>query len=305
MLWTDWSAVRAELGLDLDAGSTGADVEDLLSRAYDADLTSNSALVESAVAMQEGFGFSPATVDWELFTQSEAGASLVMRLGGGVGTDEVAASLRSLGYTEPDAADGIWSSDSTTTPVTADVTPELAFVSLDEEQGLVVASDTNAGAAAALEASTAGGSRDDVPVPAGLLAGAGAPLTAAVYSAEEACGALAMANADPSEQSVADSLLAQAGEVNPLTGFVIAEEPGGDVRVLMSFETAEQARTNADTRAKLAAGPAPGQGGDFADRFTVDGVTADGSVVTMDLAPVDDAYVVSDLSVGPVLFATC
>ena len=73
----------------------------------------------------------------------------------------------------------------------------------------------------------------------------------------------------------------------------------------MSFETEEQARTNADTRAELASGPAPGQGGEFADRFTLGEVTADGTVVTMDLEPVAGAFVLSDLSSGPVLFATC
>jgi hypothetical protein len=34
-------------------------------------------------------------------------------------------------------------------------------------------------------------------------------------------------------------------------------------------------------------------------------VTADGSVVSMDLEPRRGAYVFSDLSTGPVLFATC
>ena len=56
----------------------------------------------------------------------------------------------------------------------------------------------------------------------------------------------------------------------------------------------------------LAAGQAPGQGGAFADRFSVDvRATADGDVVTLDLAPTEGSYVLSDLSTGPVLFATC
>ena len=73
----------------------------------------------------------------------------------------------------------------------------------------------------------------------------------------------------------------------------------------MGFESEEQARTNADTRARLAAGPAPGQGGAFPDRFELGEVTADGKVVTMELDPVPAAYVQSDLAIGPVLFATC
>ena len=55
----------------------------------------------------------------------------------------------------------------------------------------------------------------------------------------------------------------------------------------------------------FAAGPAPGQGGDFSDRFAVDEVTAEGTLVRMVLDPEPGAFVLSDLSSGPVLFATC
>jgi hypothetical protein len=73
----------------------------------------------------------------------------------------------------------------------------------------------------------------------------------------------------------------------------------------MEFADADQARANADSRAVLASGPAVGQGGDFADRFTLDKARADGRVVTLDLDPLEGQYVLSDLSTGPVLFATC
>ena len=73
-------------------------------------------------------------------------------------------------------------------------------------------------------------------------------------------------------------------------------QPGGDVRVVMAFADDDQARTNAASRAALAAGPAPGQGGDFSDRFSVASATAEGDLVTLDLAPQQGAYVFSDLS---------
>jgi hypothetical protein len=73
----------------------------------------------------------------------------------------------------------------------------------------------------------------------------------------------------------------------------------------MSFENDDQARTNADSRAVLAGGPAPGQGGDFSSRFRLGTVSADGAVVTMELEPAAGEYVLSDLTSGPVLFATC
>ena len=138
-----------------------------------------------------------------------------------------------------------------------------------------------------------------------VVEASGEPLSAAVYDGPYACSALAMSHADRSSQRVADQLVAKAGEVNPVTGFAMGIETDRQVVVTMSFESDDQARRNADSRAELAAGPAPGQGGDFADRFHLGKVTADGSVVTMRLRPVDDSAVLSDLSTGPVLFATC
>ncbi len=133
----------------------------------------------------------------------------------------------------------------------------------------------------------------------------GSALSASVYGGDYTCSALAMGQADETDQEQAASLVAEAGEVNPVDGFSMSVQPDRRVRVVMAFETEDQARTNADTRAALAAGPAPGQGGDFGDRFSVDSVSADGRLVTMELVPEDGAYVLSDLSTGPVLFATC
>ncbi len=147
---------------------------------------------------------------------------------------------------------------------------------------------------------------DELPEPmADVVAASGDALTASVYDGPHTCSALAMSQADPSDEEQADQLIAEAGEVNPVTGFAMSVQPGGEVRVVLAFEDDDQARTNADTRAALAAGPAPGQGGEFGDRFAVESVTADDDLVTMDLQPRDGAFVFSDLSTGPVLFATC
>ena len=61
----------------------------------------------------------------------------------------------------------------------------------------------------------------------------------------------------------------------------------------------------AAARARPAGGPAPGQGGDFTDRFRVAGAGAEGRDVVLDLEPRKGEYVLSDLTTGPVLFATC
>ena len=83
--------------------------------------------------------------------------------------------------------------------------------------------------------------------------------------------------------------------------------PTGHVaRWCMAFENADQARTNADTRARLAAGPAPGQGGELRRPVLgAPGHRRGRSDVVLDLVPAEGAYVLSDLSTGPLLFATC
>jgi hypothetical protein len=139
----------------------------------------------------------------------------------------------------------------------------------------------------------------------GVVDALGDPLAAAVYSGDYACGALAMAHADADDQADAAELVAEAGTVDPYRAFAMGERAGGGVRVAMEFADDDQAKANADSRAALASGPAVGQGGDFADRFTLDSARAEGTIVTLDLDPLEGQYVLSDLSSGPVLFATC
>ena len=182
------------------------------------------------------------------------------------------------------------------------ISPQFSHWAVDRERHLVLASDDDSyldGAVGAVDDEQGGAEVVDV------AAAAGTPLSAVLLDSEQACRSLAMSQADDVDQQTAADLVDAAGEVSPLTGFALAAQPGGDVLAAMSFESEDQARTNADSRAELASGAAPGQGGEFADRFTLGEVKADGSVVTMELAPVEGAFVLSDLSSGPVLFATC
>ncbi|GAA1476897.1 hypothetical protein GCM10009623_13430 [Nocardioides aestuarii] len=307
LTFTDWAGVRRELGADLDAASSTGDLEDFLDTAFETDLSPMSALLESATTMQVKYGFSPATLEWELLTQSDEGAAVLMQLPDDADLDAVQDGLAELGYRRPDDDTGVWRGGIDLLPtIGGTLTPELQHLAVDADAGIVVASDTERYAATAIAAVTGDGdtlgqegSLDDV------VAAAGEPLAAAVYDADVACSSLAMGSADEGDQATADELVAEAGRVDPLTGFAMAAQPGGGVRVAMSFEDADEARANADSRSVLASGPAPGQGGDFADRFALGRVVADGDVVTMALEPREGEYLLSDLSSGPVLFATC
>lgn len=293
--WTDWAGVRAEVG-------TG-DLEQLLDAGFDADLTSASALLSSAPLLQARFGFSPATAEWELFSQSESGAVVIVRTPDDADFDEIADTLEETGFTRPDEADGVWAGGADLLPeVGASLTPELQYVALDADDHLVLTSDVSGYLAETVDGLGDG----DLPAPMGdVLAASGEPLTASVYDGAYTCSALAMSQADAGDQELADRLIAEAGEVNPVASFAMSVQPDRGVRVVLAFENADQARTNADSRAVLAEGPAPGQGGAFSDRFTVESVTADGDLVTMELEPKDGTFVLSDLTNGPVLFATC
>jgi hypothetical protein len=302
--WTDWAAIRAHEGARLSPSSSARDLGRFLDRAYDDDLSSTSALVTSASVLQQRFGFSPASADWELFSQSEQGAVVTVRVGDAVDLDDVADHLRELGYRQPTSDDGVWQGgENVVATVSSSLTPELQYVALDREDDLVLTSDSSAYLAVAVDAL-----RGDGPRTTGLDAvvdDAGTPLSSAVYDGDYACGALAMAQAGAADQAEAKQLLSAAGEVDPYSAFAMSDEPDGTVRVAFELADDATARTNADTRAILARGPAPGQGGTFGDRFRVTSVTADGSLVVMDLAPRAGASVLSDLSTGPVLFATC
>ncbi len=302
--WTDWSAVRDELGARLTADSSAQDVSDFLDRGYDADLTSASALLQSAPEMQTSFGFSPATAEWELFSQSARGAVVMLRLTDSVDFAALEDRLVDLGYTRPADDTGVWlGGPDLLSTIGSGLTPELQYVALDADDQLLLTSDTEEFLAQAVDDAAAGdGVADELRT---VVAASGEAVSASAYTGSYTCSALAMSQADPANQAEADALLRAAGKVNPVTGFAMSVQPDLGVRVVMSFENDDQARTNADTRAALVSGPAPGQGGDFTDRFTVGQVVADGRLVRMDLEPKEGQYVLSDLSTGPVLFATC
>ena len=302
--WTDWAAVREELGAGIDAQSETSRLESFLDEGFESDLTSSSALLQSATALHDRYGLSPASLEWELLSQSEEGAVVLMRVPDSVDFDALADRLRQLGYDPPESDTGVWEGGpDVLTTISPNLTPELQHIALDADRSLVVASDRSDYLDRAME--TVLGEADSLEGFDDVVEAAGEPLSAAIYSGELACQALAMSSADRADQAQAEELIQNAGEVNPVTGFAMAVLPNRDIRVVLGFESEDQARVNADSRAVLARGPAPGQGGDFSDRFTVDRVTAEGSLVTLALDPGEGEYVLSDLSSGPVLFATC
>ncbi|SFB88441.1 hypothetical protein SAMN04487968_102152 [Nocardioides terrae] len=291
--WTDWAGVRQALKMD-DDDPTEAQVDRFLQQGFSADLTSASAMVTSAGALQSTFGFSPATAEWELFAQSDDGAVVVVEP---ASTDGIEHRLSRAGYTR--GKGGVWDGSEAATDL--GITPEFGHVAVHD--GRVYASDS----ADYLEEVVGGGFSPSDPVAdvVGAVRGVIEPISAVVYSGDYACGHLAMSQADDVDQAQGVELIRQAGGVDPLTAFAMAAGPDRDVTVGLGFESHDKAVRNADARAILASGAAPGQGGSFSERFRLGRVEAKDDTVTMRLHPVAGAYVLSDLSTGPVLFASC
>lgn len=302
--WTDWEGVRRELGADVDADSSSEAVDAFMADAFAEDLSAMSALGTSAGAMQPELGFSPATITWELLAQSPDGAVEMMGVDDDVDLGGVADRLSALGWTEPDESDGVWvGGPDVLSGVAPGLTPELQHFVLLADRHLILASDQAPYLEQVLE--VVHGDADAADDLADLASGLGEPLAAAVYDGAYACERLAMSQADDDARAEADQLVAAAGGVHPLTGFAMGLLAGGDVRAVLQVEDPDDAPDDAVARARLAAGPAPGQGGDFGDRFSVEGASSEGRAITLDLRPEDGEYVLSDLTSGPVLFATC
>jgi hypothetical protein len=310
--YTDWAQVRDSAGgTTLGSVSSQADVQAFLTRAYDLDLTSGSALAESTYAMREAYGFSPIDATWEAFGQGRDGQVDVVRVADGVDLDGVERALRRLGYTPPrggSGSGGVWVGGSDlVAQIDADLTPVQQNVAVFPDDHLVLMSDN----AAYLSAATAvaKGSVDGLGAVAGvdgLAAAAADPVTATQWVSTFACEDLSMGAADEGDQAEGERLVAKAGDAGPFEGLVMAQQPDRSLVLGLHFETADQADRNLQTRVDLASGPAPGQGGSFADRFEIASGKADGQDVVITTKPTGrTASALSDLTSGPVLFATC
>ena len=308
LAFTDWAAVRRQLDVPDQAHPTPATIDDLTTKAYDTDLSAASSIDESTAALQKNFGFSPATVEWEAYAQSRAGATMVVKLSDDVDPDQVTDHLDDLGFRKPSSSSGVWRGGiDLVAAIDPTITPELQYVAVLADERLVVTSDTDAYARQAVAAAT--GDKDslgDVAATSRLVETMDEPAAAMVWSGDFACEDLAMSQADEDSQSQADSLVRTAGGVSPLSGLVMAMAPDRSLTVGELFESSGQARGDLRARARLAVGDAPGRGGSFSDDLALVSSRTDGPVVLLEMRPkARSGFVLSALDNGPVLFATC
>ena len=140
--WTDWASVREELGAEVSGESETSEVESFLDEGFESDLTSTSALLQSAAAMHERYGFSPASLEWELLSQSEEGAVILLRTPDSFDFEALTDRLDGLGYDPPESDTGVWEGGpDLLAEISGSLTPELQYVALDADRQLIVTSD--------------------------------------------------------------------------------------------------------------------------------------------------------------------
>lgn len=309
LAFTDWAAVRARLGVRDQVSPAPAAVGRWVDRAYGRDLSAASSIDESAVALQKYYGFSPGNAAWEAYAQSKQGATMVLRVDDAVDFADLRDNLRRIGYRAPSRDDGVWRGGvDLVSALDGTLTPELQYVVLLPDQHLVVTSDTDAYAAlAGRVAAGKSASLADDPGDAAVAASVPEPAAAILWAGDFACTDLAMSQAGPDDQSLAQQLIGEAGKVSPLSGLVMALAPDRTLTVAEQFESGDQARANLDARAKLAVGEAVGRGeSSFSDDLQLTTARTHGATVLLTMKPRNSGvYPLSSLYDGAVIFATC
>ena len=279
-----------------------------MEKAYDRDFTAASSIDRLRVAMHNKFGFGPVNAQWEAYAQGREGATMVLKVADGTDFDTLADNLerpateaegrrrRLERRCRPRRGSG---RDA--------VTPEVQFVALLEDQGLVVTSDNPPYAARASR--VAAGDGEAVPE-VGDRRPQRAPGRArqrdAVDRRLRLRGPLDVPRrrGRPGPRRPARVATPAASPRSP--GFAMGMQPDRTLRVVEHFEDSDRAEENLRPRAKLAVGEAPGRGLTMSDYFDLTTSKAQGSDVVLDLAPKrTTGYVLSALDDGPLLLATC
>ncbi len=306
--FTDWDVVRTRLDVDLGDTPDREAVEAMIEKAYDRDYAAVSSVDEAAGALQEIFGFGPATAQWEAFAQGSKGAVMVLKVREGSDFGVLADNLRTAGFGKPRQDDGVWKGGADlVSGLDPTITPELQHIVLLERAGLVVTSDNSDFVATAAEVASgdakAFSSVEGVDEIAGRL---GETANAMVWGRDFACTDLAMSRADEDAQQQAEARVQEVGGVTPLAGLAMSMAPNRTLRVVAHFEDSDGAEKNLRPRAELAVGEAIGRGVSFSDDLELTSSRALGSDVVLTLEPrTTSGFVLSALYDGPVLFATC
>lgn len=295
VLWTDWAGVRDELGCT--EWSACAD------EAADRDLSTPSSLLGSAEALEEQLRWGPMTIGWELLGQGESGQVLVA---GGLTAErleDIARAYEEHGVTPPSKRrldGGVWQGDADLLAAVGIGEGLFAHVAFLQDDGVLLTSDDPAFLADAVAAARSG---DGPVLPSpGVV---GEALAAVGLAGDRACAELGFAEADEGARAEAEQLVAAAGGVSPLDGYLVALGPDDTWTAVLGFEDDRRAERDLVPRQRLAAGADPGQGGSYPELLRLESAETDGSSVVLRGEARPAAYALTQTTQGPVLLASC
>ena len=302
--FTDWSAIRAELGADDESAAAGRAT--LTDDAALRDLTTRSVLGSSIEEMHRAYGWSAADLDWEAYGQAAGGAALVARLSSSVTVDTVRRRLAALGYTR--RGDTWTLGQGGTSSIGAELATTLGVVAVLPRERLVVAGPE--GRYVRTVARTVRGARpsllDRRPVVdlASTLSGSDSVL---LQAREESCRATAVDVDDPDATAQARAAVARSGALATpsWTGRGLVEDsPDQTIRFALAFDSPTVAAGQATVRAALARGPFIGRSGLVEDSLDLEQASSERGVTSLrfTLDPDRGAFMAGE---GTVLFASC
>ena len=306
--FTDWAAVRSELGPTVSSRSEDRLRARLFTRAYDRDYTTTTVLGAFDQEMAPAFGWTVLDSEWEMYGQSKDGAVDVLLMPDGFDFERADRALTTLGYADPDDHGVRFADDQVLAGVADGLTPQLSAVALLPHDHLIVTSDV--AAYAGLTVDTIHGDQESVLDQAGVAATAAAladrSVSALIDIGEHSCEATSFGDADPGQQALAKQLISAAGGVHDTRGLARSIDTEGGLTVVLAYASDAQAEADRDPRVALAKGVAPDQGGTFGERFTVTSADVVGAVLVMELTPRSaDTQLLRDLGRGGLLFASC
>lgn len=302
---THWGRARALLG------ATGGG---LLDRAYETDVSTGSVLGDRATVMEDRYGWSVLDAQWEGLAQSRRGAAVVVQMPPEFDMDVVREGLGELGYREPFESDGVWRGGADLVAgIDSTLTPLMAHAVVLDDSRRVVFSDNPS--YAGRTAGVIGGSVQSLGQSSAVAAVADSlqgAVAAVVHAGGRGCQVMGFDAASGSDRAAARQRVESVGGVAEYDSIGMALMPGpaeqmrrAPLVVAMHFDDAGAVVGEADRRARLAVGDAPGQGGTYDSRFTVSAQQRGGDVV-LRLRPREvDAQLLSDLNTGELQFATC
>jgi hypothetical protein len=311
---TDWSRVRALLDAGGGSGDGAGAADALLDRAYETDSSAVSVLGDRAPVMERVYGWSVLDAEWEALAQSRQGAAVIVQMPPEYDLDTVRERLGELGYLEPFESDGVWRGGADLlAQIDSSLTPLMGHAVVLDDSNRVVFSDRAVYAertARVISGSVGSLAQTEA---AGAVAMQGA-VAGVVHTGRQGCAVMGFERASGADRELARQRVASVGGVTPYSAVGLALTPGPDGRmsrppltVAMHFDdTGAAVEEEAQRRAALAVGEAPGQGGTYGQRFSVSSAQQRGGDVVLRLRPHEiDAQLLSDLNAGELLFAGC